>query len=223
MGRRRNKKAKEPWPTKDTMQQIYAMKLWGGSEFDFYSGTGSHHPEIIDPYIEVVTSFLKFLKNPLVVCDMGCGDFNIGKELVEHTQKYIAADIVEELIERNKKKFTNDKIEFHCLDIAADDLPLADCAIVRHVLQHLSNAEIQRTLPKLTKFRYVIVTEHIPEGDFNPNVDIISGQGIRLKKQSGVDLVAPPFNLKVKEQKKLLSVKSDDFNGLIVTTLYTMA
>jgi hypothetical protein len=109
------------------------------------------------------------------------------------------------------------------LDIAADDLPSGDCAIVRQVLQHLSNAEIQLILPKLLNFRYLIVTEHIPEGDFKANLDIISGQGIRLKKKSGVDLLAPPFNLKVKEQKKLLSVKFNDFNGLILTTLYITA
>ncbi|MCC5941534.1 MAG: class I SAM-dependent methyltransferase [Balneolaceae bacterium] len=222
MSKNRNssKKAKQPWPTKDAMEQIYSEKLWGGSEFDFYSGTGSHHPEITDPYIGVVTSFLKFFENPLNVCDLGCGDFNVGKKLVEHTQKYTAVDIVPELIERNKKKFKNEKLQFHCLDIAADDLPSGDCAIIRQVLQHLSNAEIQRIVPKLTNFRYLIVTEHIPEGDFKPNVDIISGQGIRLKKQSGVDLLAPPFNLKVKEQKKLLSAKPSDFDGLILTTLY---
>jgi hypothetical protein len=217
------KKEKIPWPTKDAMEQIYDMKLWGGSDFDFYSGTGSHHPEIVDPYIGVVTSFLRSFENPLVVCDLGCGDFNVGKELVEHTQKYIAVDIVAKLINRNKEKFKNDKLEFHCLDIAADDLPSGDCAIVRQVLQHLSNAEIQLILPKLLNFRYLIVTEHIPEGDFKANLDIISGQGIRLKKKSGVDLLAPPFNLKVKEQKKLLSVKFNDFNGLILTTLYITA
>jgi hypothetical protein len=221
--RNRTKKAKVPWPTKDAMEQIYAMKLWGGSEFDFYSGSGSHDPEIVNPYIEVVTSFLRSFEVPPVVCDLGCGDFNVGKELVKHTHKYIAADIVEELIERNKKKFTNDKIEFHCLDIAADELPSGDCAIVRQVLQHVSNAEILCIVPKLTRFRYLIVTEHIPEGEYRANVDIISGQGNRLKKQSGVDLLAPPFNLKVKEHKKLHSVKSDDFDGLIVTTLYITA
>jgi len=219
----RPKKGKEPWHTKDAMEQVYAMKLWGGSEFDFYSGTGSHHPEIVDPYIEVVSTFLSSFEDPLIVCDLGCGDFNVGKELVECAQKYIAVDIVPELIDRNKEKFNNEKLEFKCLDISTDDLPSGDCAVIRHVFQHLSNAEIQRILSKLTKFRYLIVTEHIPEGEFMPNVDIISGQGIRLKKQSGVDLLLPPFNLKVKEVKKLLSVRAIEFEGLIVTILYKIA
>lgn len=43
------KKVKAPWPTKDVMTQIYDRHLWGGNEFDFYSGAGSHDPKIIAP------------------------------------------------------------------------------------------------------------------------------------------------------------------------------
>jgi len=93
------KKSKKPWPTRDAMMQIYEKNLWGEGESDFYSGIGSHHPELIKPYIEAVSSFLTSFKTPPMVCDLGCGDFNIGKELVKHTKKYIAVDIVEELIE----------------------------------------------------------------------------------------------------------------------------
>ena len=106
------------------------------------------------------------------------------------------------------------------MDIAVDDLPSGDCAILRQVLQHLSNAEVRSILSKLTAFKYVIVTEHLPEGDFAPNKDIISGQATRLKKQSGLNLLAPPFNFKVKEEKQLLSVSLTDFKGVIATTLY---
>lgn len=216
----RTKRIKKPWPTKEAMKQVYEMKLWGGDNSDFYSGSGSHVPEIVKPYIEVVTSFLTSFKSRLTVCDLGCGDFNIGKELVKHTKKYIAVDIVPELIARNKEKFTEDNLEFQCLDIAVDDLPTGNCVLLRQVLQHLSNAEVQSVVSKLYDFKYVILTEHLPDGNFIPNKDIISGQGIRLKKQSGLNLLAPPINFKIKEEKQLLSVSLNDGNGVIVTTLY---
>lgn len=216
------KKIKKPWPTKDAMEQVYAMKLWGDNKSDFYSGFGSHDPEIVNPYIDVVTSFLTSFKKPLVVCDVGCGDFNVGKELVAHTQKYIAVDIVATLIARNKEKFKDSNLEFHCLDIAKDNLPAGDCVLVRQVLQHLSNAEIQSIMPKLANFKYIILTEHLPEEAFTPNKDIISGQGIRLKKNSGLNLLAPPFNFKVQEEKQLLSLTSEGYKGVIVTTMYTV-
>jgi len=216
------KRIKNPWPTKDAMEQVYQMNLWGGNESDFYSGVGSHHPELVNPYIEVLASFLRSFETSLVVCDLGCGDFNVGKELVVHTRKYIAVDIVADLINRNKERFTDENLEFHCLDIAVDDLPAGDCALLRNVLQHLSNSEVQDIANKLTDFKYVVLTEHIPEGDFIPNKDIISGQGIRLKKHIGLDLLAPPFNLQVKEEKELLSVPFKDGKGIVVTTLYRM-
>tara|TARA_R100000935_G_scaffold53420_1_gene81242 strand:- start:16689 stop:17384 length:696 start_codon:yes stop_codon:yes gene_type:complete len=217
-----NKIKKKPWPTKAAMEQVYEMKLWGGDNSDYYSGEGSHHPAIINPYIAILTSFLSSFKEPLSVCDLGCGDFNVGKQLVRHTKKYTGIDIVPGLIARNRKKFEEGNLEFQCLDIAMDDLPSGDCAILRQVLQHLSNAEVHSVAGKLSKYKYVVITEHLPEGDFVPNKDIISGQGIRLKKQSGLNLLAPPFNLKVKEEKQLLSHVSNDGKGAIVTTLYSM-
>lgn len=215
-------KIKTPWPTKAAMSQVYEMKLWGDNNTDFYSGEGSHNPELVNPYIEVLVSFLMKFKNPLTVCDLGCGDFNIGKHLVKHTKKYIAVDIVPELIARNKEKFKEENLEFHTLDIAVDTLPAGDCAIIRQVLQHLSNAEVNSIVKKLTDFKYVIITEHLPKGSFVSNKDIISGQGIRLKKHSGVNLLAAPFNFKVKEEEQLLSVSLNNDKEVLITTLYTV-
>ena len=216
------KAQKTPWPTKDAMQQIYEMKLWGDNNTEFYSGDGSHSSAIIKPYIEVVMSFLKSFKNQITVCDLGCGDFNIGKELVKYTKKYIAVDIVPELIAYNKEKFKETNLKFQCLDISKDELPSADCVIIRQVLQHLSNKEVLSVVCKLYDFKYIILTEHIPDGDFIPNKDIISGQGIRLKKQSGLNLVKPPFNLKIKEEKELSKVILKGKKGVIKTILYEL-
>lgn len=215
-----NKISKNPWPTKAAMAQVYEMNLWGGESNEFYSGDGSHLPELVEPYVEVVKSFLNSFEQLLTICDLGCGDFNIGKQLVQYSDKYIAVDIVPELIERNKELFEVDHLEFQCLNIATDDLPEADCVILRQVLQHLSNAEVKSVVQKLQDYKYVILTEHIPEGDFDPNTDIISGQGTRLKKKSGLDILAPPFNFMVKERKLLFSVVLDDGRGIIETWLY---
>ena len=218
----KNRETKIPWPTKDAMEQIYEMKLWGDNKTDFYSGDGSHLPEIVNPYINAVTTFLTSFKNPLQVCDLGCGDFNIGKELIKHTKKYVAVDIVADLIAYNKEKYKDHKLEFQCLDIAVDSLPAGDCVLLRQVLQHLSNAEVKNIVSKLSQYKYVILTEHLPLKAFIPNKDIISGQGIRLKKQSGLQLLAAPFNMKVKEERELVSVVLNNNLGVISTTLYTL-
>lgn len=204
------------------MNQIYNQHLWGGNNYDFYSGEGSHRPEIIVPYIEVVIKFLESLPNLITVCDLGCGDFNIGKHLIPYCKSYIAVDIVDNLIDRNRKKFNIDGLKFLCIDISKDELPYADCAILRNVLQHLSNAEIQKIIKKLVNYKYIILTEHIPSGKFTANTDIISGQGIRLKKNSGVNLLESPFNLKVKATKQFAESILENQKGQIITTLYQL-
>ena len=216
------KKKKQPWPTKEVMEQVYSMKLWGDNNSGFYSGEGSHKPEIINPYLKVVIEFLSTFKKPIKICDLGCGDFNVGKELVKYSKKYFAIDIVKDLIDYNKNNFKANNLEFYCLDITKDNLPYADCAIVRQVLQHLSNKDVQSVLSNLKNFKYVIITEHIPNGSFIPNKDIISGQGIRLKKQSGLEILKAPFNFKIKEEKQLLSINLNQNKGVLVTNLYTV-
>jgi len=217
-----HKKIKTPWATRAAMEQVYDLNLWGANETKFYSGEGSHHSNYVEPYITVVSSFLSSFSIPPVVCDLGCGDFNIGRQLVKYSSNYIGVDIVNDLILHNKKIFNQKQLEFKCLDLAKDSIPAGDCAIIRQVFQHLSNDEVQQILNKLYQFKFVIITEHIPKYNFIPNIDILSGQGNRLKKKSGLDLASPPFNFKVIDKKQLLKVNVINKDELMVTTQYQM-
>lgn len=218
----RSKSSKISWPTKDVMEQIYDQSLWGGKEFDFYSGIGSHDPMIVNIYVKTVTNFLKSHDHKMTICDIGCGDFNIGQHIFKYSKKYFAIDIVEELIERNKIKFKTKNLEFLCLDIANDVLPKADVIIIRQVLQHLSNNEIQQILNRLKTCKYIILTEHLPVGDFTPNTNKIASQGIRLKQQSGVDILSAPFNFQVKKEDVLNEIILKNGSGKIKTSLFTL-
>lgn len=216
----KTKKPKTPWPTKDAMVQIYENHLWGGSEHLFYSGDGSHEEHLVTPWLQVVQDFLSSFKRPISICDLGCGDFNVGKQLLPYCSTYTAVDIVPDLIAHHRQEHIAPNLNFQCLDIAKDVLPVADCAILRQVLQHVSNEEISAITQKLVQYKYVIITEHLPEGVFVPNIDIISGQGIRLKIGSGVDVLQPPFSLPVTSAEQLLEVIPRDGKGRIVTWLF---
>lgn len=210
---------KKRWKTKDVMHQIYEKHLWGGKEQDFYSGDGSHNLTLVEPYINVVSNFLKSTKKRLVVCDLGCGDFNVGKKLADFAKEYIGVDIVENLIERNRAKFTEENISFLTLDMCKDELPKADCVLIRQVLQHLSNKEIQEVVPKLNIYQYVIITEHLPLNNFQSNIDMVTSMGNRLKYKSGVNITAAPFNFNPKLEEVLLNISIDE-KSCIRTTMY---
>lgn len=202
------------------MDSIYSEKRWGGKKHDFYSGIGSHAPEIIVPYVNRVSEFLRgFAEKPLL-CDLGCGDFNVGRQLVAHSSGYIGVDIVEELIARNKTKFKQDQLEFRCLNIVDDELPTADCVLLRQILQHLSNAAILKVLNKLGSYKYLIITEHVAGGQYKPNLDKLTGQGTRVAQGSGVVITEPPFSFKPLLEKELLRLDFGSKGSQIVTTLY---
>ncbi|MDT0558980.1 methyltransferase domain-containing protein [Ichthyenterobacterium sp. W332] len=217
-------KSKKPWPTSAVMNQIYDLNLWGTYGLEFYSGNGSHDRDIVDPYLKTIITFLSSFNPKLSICDLGCGDFNIGSNLVEWSEEYFAVDIVDKLITFNKKMFINKGLSFHCLDISKDILPSADCVILRQVLQHLNNNEIQNILKNIsaTGYKYLLLTEHIPKGEFIPNKDIISGQGIRLKHNSGVCITSQPFNFKIKHKSELLITNLKKNKGVLVTYLFTL-
>ena len=74
---------------------------------------------------------------------------------------------------------------------------------IRQVLQHLSNAQISRIVPKLSIYRLLVLTEYLPSsGDFVPNLDRPTGVGTRLgtETDSGIVLTEPPFNLPTKSR-----------------------
>jgi len=152
------------------------------------------------------------------VVDLGCGDFNIGKHLYQQCKYYIGCDVVSSLIDWNANRFP--EVQFQMCDITQDPLPNGDVAILRQVLQHLSNHHISQVVDKLRQYEYVIVTEHIPNGDFTSNIDLVSGCSTRLAMNSGVRLTDAPFKLSVKRSQVMCSVP--DFIGRIETTVYTM-
>ena len=129
-------------------------------------------------------------------------------------------DIVPKLIARNKELFEQANLEFHCLDMVHEEWPTTDVVLLRQVMQHLSNAEIMKVVQKLKRVPYLIVTEHVPMGPYESNKDMVTSQGIRLKKKSGVDLMAPPFDLGAKNVQKIVTVPDLENGGEILTTLY---
>jgi SAM-dependent methyltransferase len=199
--------------TQEIFEDIYRRKLWGGKKFfwrRFYSGSGSIGRDVIGPYLQAV---IPLIRNRDVV-DLGCGDFNVGKHLVKSAHHYVGCDIVRPLIERNRRKFRD--VDFRTIDAVDDVLPDGDVVLVRQVLQHLNNKSVSKVLDKLTKYKFAIITEHIPLHEFVPNIDMPTGPGNRMQFDSGLVLSEPPFSFPV--GKVLCEVAQH--RGLIRTALH---
>jgi SAM-dependent methyltransferase len=200
---------------------VYERQHWGlDGDDSFSSGDGSHDPTIVAPYIDAVRDFLTSLPAKPDVVDLGCGDFNVGRQVRPYCAGYVAGDVVPSLIERNKTMHADAEVEFRCLDIANDPLPDGDVVTIRQVLQHLSNADIAKVVPKIAQYEYAIITDHQPAGDFVPNVDIPSGPHIRVGIGSALDLAQEPFGLPFVEARDICVAPTSD--GVIRTTLYRL-
>ena len=192
----------------EVFSSIYKNAIWGRMpETTFYSGGGSHEPSLVEPYVAAVTRFLSSLPSPPTVVDVGCGDFNVGSRIRSACGIYIACDVVPELIDHNRAKFADLDVDFRCIDASSDDLPDADVIFLRQVLQHLSNAQIIKVVQKLTKYRFLILTEGLPlRPRFKPNAEKRTGPGIRIASGSGIVITAPPFSLPVVAEHEICSI-----------------
>lgn len=205
----------------EIFSDIYRNKSWDdyGATRPFFSGFGSHAQPTVDAYVQALKPVLERFPGARVT-DLGCGDFNIGKQIRPLCGPYIACDVVPDLIEHNKREFAGLNVDFRCLDITSDELPAGDIAIVRQVLQHLNNSQIERFVKQIDGYKILIVTEHIPSGAFEPNLNKATGSGIRLHgiRPSGVVLHQAPFNLRY--QHMMVLADAPDGKDLIRTTAY---
>ena len=175
--------------------------LWGGRA-EFYSGIGSHDATIIRPYIDALNNLIQ-CNDVNSICDIGCGDFNIMKQVITANPmvSYTGIDVVCELVQHNQSIYGNNKCSFVYGDVVDDDfsIPEAELVIVRQVLQHHSNANVKNILDKINKtgYKYLVITEEIyDKEDVCYNIDKMPGKGIRLYKKSGIYIEQPPFSLR---------------------------
>jgi hypothetical protein len=197
------------WHRHRIFHHIYKQRLWGqDQESEFYSGQGSRGAAA-QTYVTHLSHLINKMRNDtkrIAVVDLGCGDFEIGKALINRLipVSYIGCDIVKDLITHLSNHHSGQYVQFTRLDIVSDELPDGDVCVIRQVFQHLSNAEISAVLPKLSKFKKVYVTEGYPVEEVGPaNPDIVAGANVRfdwrLGKGRGMELDKEPYNLSIRE------------------------
>ena len=126
--------------------------------------------------------------------DIPCGDFHWMKEVTLDLDRYIGADIVEELVTSNMK-FMNDIRTFVKMDITCDTLPMVDLVLCRDCLIHFSFVDSFRAIEniKASGSRYLLMTTFTRENA--KNIDIVTGQWRTLNLQQPPFDFPPPISL----------------------------
>lgn len=155
---------------------IYINKLWGSTES--LSGPGStllqtknirkKLPKLIQRY-KIKSIF-----------DAPCGDLNWMKYLFPKLSvQYIGADIVKDLILKNKKHFENKSTKFVHMNLLEEAFPKVNLMICRDCLFHFSYNDIRRVLENFidAEIEYLLTTTFIHN---RPNRDIVTGDFRRI-------------------------------------------
>lgn len=124
------------------------------------------------------------------VFDAPCGDMNWMQHVLKDANfMYIGGDIVGELVDLNRNKFSNSKVDFIKFDMTTDAFPIADVWLCRAVFYHLSNRDIYLALRQFaaSDIKYILTTNCVTD-EHHINKDISTGDWRSL------NLTLPPFN-----------------------------
>jgi SAM-dependent methyltransferase len=186
---------------RNAFASIYRGREWRGESA---SGPGSD-PARTRPFVALIQRFLAE-HNIRRVLDIGCGDWSTSGLIDWSGIDYVGTDIVAEVVAANQRRHGSGNISFVQLDAVEDELPRADLAIAKEVLQHLPIADIERVVTKLAAFPYAILVNDVAHvwhqswlrrdrrrPETWTNVDIEPGEHRLLA------LREPPFELKATE------------------------
>lgn len=170
---------------------IYSSRFWNrGTSPESASGDGSTLAATVNTRRILERVIAEHGVKTLL--DAPCGDFN----WMQHVPldnlgvKYTGADIVPDLIARNRQLFGSPTRNFLRLDLVADPPPPAhDLVLCRDCIMHLPNPDIARLLANISASgsRLLLLTVH-PRITVNEEIDRVGGY-------HGVNPAHPPFNL----------------------------
>lgn len=166
---------------------IYQTNAWG-----YGSGPGSN-TQVTKGYVEFLENFFKE-KNIRSISDVGCGDWQFSKNINFSNISYTGYDVASCVIEKNKKIYEKENIQFILYNGNFDKVKGADLLICKDVLQHLPNEKILEFLKILPRFKYALITNDIAE---KVNEDILASS------YRALDITKEPFNL---DAKKVFSI-----------------
>lgn len=141
--------------TEEIFTRIFDQNSWKGT---VKSGPGSalHITDLIRPALSEAFSDLGIRS----LCDAPCGDGTWVFEVTAGLDRYIGADIVQELIEDNRRRDLPPGHEFIHRDVTSDPLPQVDAILCRDCLVHLSLDLAQAAIENFVRSgaKYLIAT-----------------------------------------------------------------
>lgn len=190
--------------TDQVFTEIYKNNFWENDESISGHGSELRQTESLIEELQKLFHTLEIMS----ILDIPCGDFNWMQHVDFSKVHYTGADIVEDLIISNQKRFKDfTNVNFEVLNLLTDTLLNKDLIIVRDCFVHLSNQDIKIAIEniKSSNSKYLLTTSY---SNCIKNRDIITGSWRPLNFQLApfnfpspeliIDEVVPADNLQDK-------------------------
>lgn len=170
--------------------RIYDRDSWNGG-----SGPGSAEENTVE-YRRLLQRYLSVTEGCRVV-DVGCGDWQLGSLVDWSGVHYTGVDVVPSVVAANMERHGAPGVEFVALDALVDPLPPGDLLLVKDVLQHWPNADVQRFLARhLPEYAMVVITNDVSSKSHPAKVN----SDIRLGDWRPIDVERAPFRCEAIER-----------------------
>lgn len=166
---------------------IYRTQYWLGFNKGSLSGSGSGFDETHKIRINLPIFLQKYQINTIL--DLPCGDFYWMSKVDLGNINYLGGDIVSDIIEENKLKYSNEKCSFTKLNLLEDSLPTVDLIFTRDCFVHLSNDQVLIAIQNIKRSgsKYFLTTTF---EDVKENKVVYGGDMWRK-----INILLTPFNL----------------------------
>lgn len=166
---------------KEVFEDIIKNKKWK----DHLCGPGStmNYTQNIRKELPIMIEKFKIKS----ILDLPCGDFSWMSTIkFPGHVKYIGADIVEFMINENRKKYP--EVDFRTVDLTTDRLPDVDLLICRDCLLHLNFTNIEKVLKNISdsNINYILMSNWFEQYD--------NYKDIRIGKGRGLNFLTDPYN-----------------------------
>ncbi|MEX0780230.1 MAG: class I SAM-dependent methyltransferase [Balneolales bacterium] len=174
-----------PWfvSHKKEFEHIFHNNKWRDPESRSGHASTLYQTQLIRTKLPVL---LKELEVKLLL-DIPCGDLNWITKMDLGSVHYTGADIVPDIIEMNKKAYSNDTMQFLILDLIKSQLPSSDLILCRDCLVHLPFADIEESIRNIKKSdaTYFLTTTF---------TKVRRNKDIQIGKWRPLNLTLPPFS-----------------------------
>lgn len=171
--------------TRQKFTEVYEKNIFGGRVSR--SGEGS---DLVQTAV-IRCELPKLLKKLEVktFLDAPCGDWCWMRQTELGVENYTGIDIVEILVEKNRREFGNVSTSFQCMDLADGELPQADLILSRDCLVHLPLEHSLRIIAnfKRSGSKYLLTTTFT---DRDRNDDFVGKERFWCP----LNMQLPPFN-----------------------------